>query len=117
MAVYRGQTNTLSQIQAMARMRITTPSEAVAFMRALAPLNEQVAAVLQRTSISTTLGQNKQIEQPAPEPTPEPAPVPEPDKPFQPEDFGEDEGYSEKSKEERVAQLKTAKKVKKEKEK
>ena len=106
--LYRNQTDTMSQIQMLAQMRITTVPEAVAFLRAMAPINAQIAQVLQRASINL----QHQAQAPA---TPAPAPVepivaPEPDKPFEPEDLSTDEGFSEKEVEEKVAKLKAARK-------
>lgn len=110
MPVYRNQTSTISQIQAMGNMRITTPQEAVAFLRALAPLQQQVAYVLQRSSLATQQNINrsvqvqKQAEAPAPTPTPEPVST------FVPEDLTTDEGFTEKEVEEKVEKLKKARK-------
>lgn len=113
MPVYRNQTPTIAQIQMMSRMRITTAQEAVAFLRAIAPLNEQVAYVLQRSSLREQQAANaadmatRKVED-----TPAPAPVvtPEPEKTFVPEDLSSDEGFSDSEIEEKVAKLKKAKK-------
>jgi len=98
----------------MSHMKITTPQEAVAFLRAIQPLQEQVAFVLQRKSIVDQQVVNRaQAAQAAAtpvEPTPEPAPVVEPEKPFEAEDLSTDEGYSDKEVEEKVEKLKKAKK-------
>ena len=114
MPVYRNQTNTMSQIVNLSHIRITNTQEAVAFLRAIQPLNEQVAAVLQRSALKAQQQINKaQIAAaPAPAPIPEPTPVPEPDKPFEAEDLSSDEGYSETEVEARVEKLKKAKKSK-----
>ena len=107
--VYRNQTNTLSQITMLSRMRITTTQEAVAFLRAIQPLNEQVAAVLQQASLKRQQAINKQsIPAPVP-PAPEAIPAPEPEKKFEAEDLSSDEGYSESEVEKRVETLKKAK--------
>ena len=118
MPVYRNQTNTMSQIVNLSHIRITTTQEAVAFLRAIQPLNEQVAAVLQRSALRAQQQINKaQIAAaPAPAPAPEPTPVPEPDKPFEAENLSDDEGYSDKEVEEKVAKLKKAKEAKAKKE-
>lgn len=111
--IYRNQTNTISQITMMSHMKITTPQEAVAFLRAIQPLQEQVAFVLQRKSITDQQVVNRAQAVTAPvEPTPEPTPVVEPDKPFEAEDLSTDEGYSDKEVEEKVEKLKKAKKSK-----
>lgn len=111
MPVYRNQTNTMTQIVNLSHIRITTTQEAVAFLRAIQPLNEQVAAVLQRSALRVQQQINKaQIAAaPAPAPAPEPTPAPEPDKPFEAEDLSNDEGFSDKEVEEKVAKLKKAK--------
>lgn len=112
--IYRNQTNTIAQITMMSHMKITTPQEAVAFLRAIQPLQEQVAFVLQRSSLRTQQEVNKAqaiVEKPV-EPTPEPTPVVEPEKPFEAEDLSTDEGYSDKEVEEKVEKLKKAKKSK-----
>lgn len=110
--IYRNQTNTLAQIQAMARMRITNSQEAVAFLRALAPLQEQVAFVLQRASIVRQQEINRASQVPVQEtPAPAPTPVSAPET-FVPEDLSSDEGFSEKEVEEKVEKLKAARKKK-----
>ena len=110
MPVYRNQTNTMTQIVNLSHIRITTTQEAVAFLRAIQPLNEQVASVLQRSALKAQQAINKQVA-PAPQKveTPAPTPVVEPDKPFEPEDLSAEEGYSDKEVEEKVAKLKKAK--------
>ena len=109
--IYRNQTNTLAQIQAMGRMRITNSQEAVAFLRALAPLQEQVAFVLQRASIARQQEINKVSQVPVQE-APAPAPVVSAPETFVPEDLSSDEGFSEKEVEEKVEKLKAARKKK-----
>lgn len=93
----------------MSRMRITTPQEAVAFLRALAPLNQQVAYVLQRSSLNLQHDINRQQPAPVVE-APAPTPVVEPEKTFVPEDLTSNEGFSEKEVEEKVSKLKKARK-------
>lgn len=112
MPVYRNQTSTLSQIQAMANMRITTPQEAVAFLRALTPLQTQVAYVLQRSSLNLQQNINREIQKPVPEPAPIEAPAPIQQETFVPEDLSSEEGFSEKEVEEKVEKLKAARKKK-----
>lgn len=113
MSVYRNQTPTLAQIQAMSRMRITKPQEAVAFLRAVAPLNEQVAFVLQRASLREQQNINKSVTVDyAPEVVEaEPTPVQEIPKTFVPEDLSSDEGFSDSDVEKKVAKLKAASKT------
>ena len=112
MPVYRNQTPTLSQIQLLGQMRITTAQEAVAFLRAMAPLNEQVAFILQRTSLREQQAINAANLASRPAPTPvEPTPTVEPEveKTFVPEDLSSDEGYSDTEVKDRVNKLKKAK--------
>lgn len=108
--IYRNQTSTMSQIQMMGRMRITTPQEAVAFLRALAPLQTQVAYVLQRSSLSIQQNINREVQKPIAEPTPVETPAPVQHEAFVPEDLSSEEGFSEKEVEEKVAKLKKARK-------
>lgn len=112
MAVYRNQSNTMSQITMLSRLRITTTQEAVAFLRAIQPLHEQVAAVLQTASLKRQQAVNRKAV-PAPVTPIEPTPAPEPEKKFEPEDLSSDEGYSEQEIEARVEKLKAAKSTKK----
>lgn len=109
MPVYRNQTDTLSQITMLSRIRITTTQEAVAFLRAIQPLHEQVAAVLQTASLKRQQEINRQAA-PAPvTPELEVTPAPEPEKKFEAENLSSDEGYSEAEMEARVERLKKAK--------
>lgn len=108
--IYRNQTSTMSQIQMMSRMRITTPQEAVAFLRALAPLQTQVAYVLQRSSLNIQQNINREVQKPISEPTPVETPAPVQHEVFVPEDLSSEEGFSEKEVEEKVAKLKKARK-------
>lgn len=115
--LYRNQTNTMTQIQLLAQMRITTVPEAVAFLRAMGPINAQIAQVLQRTSINLQ-HQSQAPVQPMPNNNvrpdlqPEAQEVVEPNAPFKAEDLSTDEGFSEAEVEEKVAKLKAAKKSK-----
>lgn len=115
MPIYRNQTSAISQIQAMSRIRITTPQEAVAFLRALAPLHEQVAYVLQRSSIRSQQNANRidntvrEMNRRAAAATPV-SPVPDPTTTFEPEDLKTEEGFTESDIEEKVAKLKKARK-------
>lgn len=124
MAIYRNHTPTLSQIQALGNIRITTAQEAVAFLRALAPLNEQVSYVLQRSSLReqqvkniTTAQMRADMEAEAKQTTTTSTPTqtivePVSDKAFVPEDLSSDEGFSETEVEEKVAKLKKARRKK-----
>lgn len=105
--IYRNQTPTMTQIQLLAQMRITTVPEAVAFLRAMRPINDQIAGVLQRAS----LAQLRTYNQPKPEPeqVEQPKPEPEPQKVFVPEDLVTEEEYSEEDAKEKVSKLKAAK--------
>lgn len=114
MPIYRNQTNTMSQIQALSRIRITNAQEATALLRALMPLYEQVAHILQVTSVARTLTRNaikrdkeaQATTQPAPIPT-----VPEPTAPFTPEPIDTEEGYSQSDVEAKLETLKKATKT------
>lgn len=112
MGIYRNQTPTMAQIQAMSRIRITTPQEATAFLRTLAPINEQIVYVLQRASLMVqresnkidTAMRNAAVKQ-------QTAPVaPEPVTTFEPENLQTEEGFTESDIEEKVAKLKKARK-------
>lgn len=109
MPVYRNQSNTIMQITQLSHLRITTTQEAVAFLRAIQPLQEQVAFVLQRKAIADQQVVNRAQAVKPVEPIPEPTPVVEPEKPFEAEDLSTDEGYSDKEVEEKVEKLKKAK--------
>lgn len=108
MPLYRNKTNTLSQITMLSNMRITTVQEAVAFLRALPPLYNQVCAVLQRRSVSEVMQKSQeksQKVQPAPAPAPEPvAPEPSVVK-VEPEKFENEGGYSAEETEKRIKEL------------
>lgn len=109
MPVYRNQTNTMTQITMLNRLRITTSQEAVAFLRAIQPLHEQVAAVLQKESLRKQQDLNRRAV-PAPViPEPEIIPNPEPEKNLVPEDLSSDEGYSESEIEAKIEKLKKSK--------
>lgn len=109
MPVYRNQTNTMTQITMLNRLRITTSQEAVAFLRAIQPLQEQVAMVLQRESLRKQQDLNRRVIPTPTTPEPAPAPAPEPEKKFEPEDLSSDEGYSESEIEAKVEKLKKSK--------
>ncbi len=109
MAIYRNQTNTIQLITNLSHIRITTVQEAVAFLRAIQPLQTQVAEVLQRSSVRLQQSVNRAqttVQAPAPVPTP----VEEPAKVFVPEDVTTEEGFSDSEVEAKVEKLKKAKK-------
>ena len=70
--LYRNQTNTLTQISMLSRIRITNSQEAVALLRAMGPLYEQICAVLQRESIKDQYIANRKAAAPEPEVEAEP---------------------------------------------
>lgn len=109
MAIYRNQSNTITQITNLSHIRITTVQEAVAFLRAIQPLQEQVASVLQRSSLRVQQQVNR-TQAPAPTPVPESKIVEETPKVFVPEDLSTEEGFSDEEVEAKVAKLKKAKK-------
>ena len=114
--VYRNQTQAIDEIKRMQRIRITTKAEAVAFLRALAPLHEQVAGVLQRTSIAEQHAMNRVPKETPKEDNPyiraaqeaKAAKQAEVPKTLVPEDLSSDEGYSESEIEAKVEKLKKA---------
>lgn len=110
MPIYRNQSNTMTQITNLSHLRITTTQEAVAYLRAVQPLNEQVAAVLQRAALQNQHSLNQVVKPVAPQP--EPAPTPEPEKKFVPEDLSSDDGYSDAEVEAMVARLRKTKETK-----
>jgi len=99
----------MTQITMLNRLRITTSQEAVAFLRAIQPLQEQVAMVLQRESLRKQQDLNRRVIPTPTTPEPAPAPAPEPEKKFEPEDLSSDEGYSESEIEAKVEKLKKSK--------
>ena len=115
--VYRNHTSAMGLIQMLGSVRISTTQEAVAMLRAMQPINAQIAAVLQRAGLREQQLINRsvqrtvqEVEQPVVEQTELPtAPV------FTPEDLTTEEGYSEEEIEAKVAKLKSAKKVAKKK--
>ena len=109
---YRNQTNTIQLITNLSHIRITTVQEAVAFLRAIQPLQEQVASVLSRSSVRAQQDINR-AQAPAPAPAPAPTPVEEPAKVFVPEEMDTEEGFSDSDVEEKVEKLKKAKAAKK----
>lgn len=109
MAVYRNQTNTISLITNLSHIRITTVQEAVAFLRAIQPLQEQVASVLQRSSVIAQREINR-AQAPVPAPATQPTIVEEPAKVFVPEEMDTEEGFSDSDVEAKVEKLKKARK-------
>lgn len=114
---YRNQTPAISAIQAISKIRITNPQDAVAFIRTVQPIYEQIASVLLKESLFRQHHANKVAfaAAPQPEPVQEVKPVEAP-KTFVPEDLTTDEGFSEAEIEEKVSKLKAsrAKKAKEE---
>lgn len=105
--LYRNQTNAMSQIQALGRMRITTVPEAVAYLRIQSTINTQIAQVLQTASIRM----QSSMQAPA-QPQPvvkEPTVAPEQTQAFEAEDLASDEGFSESEIDAKVEKLKKAK--------
>ena len=107
---YRNQTNTIQQITNLSHIRITTVQEAVAFLRAIQPLQTQVAEVLQRSSVRIQQDINRatrptHVSEEKVTPVVEEVP-----KVFVPEELTSDEGFSDADVEEKVAKLKKARK-------
>lgn len=115
MPIYRNQTNTMSQIQALSRIRITNAQEATALLRALGPIYEQVAHVLQATSITRTLIRNmakRDKETPAPLTPSSTTDIQLHDAPFTPEPIDTEEGHSQSDIDAKLETLKAAKSTK-----
>lgn len=111
--VYRNYSSTQQKIQMVSQLRITNREEAVAFLRAVANINEQIAAVLQRENLQDLAIKNRKIAQEKkPEVIQEEAvaaiatEVVEEDVP----NFEETETHSEEDVVSRIKQLKKAKK-------
>lgn len=105
MAIYRGQTTTQEKIQAIATLRITTKAEAIAFLRAIANVNMQIADILQRQEIAAVSARNQTIKPIAEAVKVQSTPVvEEPEEPM----FEDKEEHTKSEKESRVAKLKKA---------
>lgn len=88
-------------------LQITTKEEAVVFLRAIARINEQIANVLYRSTMSEIASKNRPAVNPTPPTTPTTAYVPEPKEPT-PVVIEEEETHTESDAESRVEQLKKA---------
>lgn len=105
MAIYRGQSTTQEKIQAIATLRITTKAEAIAFLRAIANVNLQIADILQRQEIAAVSSRNQTIKPIETAKAVQETPVvDEPEQPM----FDEQEEHTESEKESRIAKLKKA---------
>lgn len=107
MAIYRGQTTTQEKIQAIATLRITTKAEAIAFLRAIANVNVQIADILQRQEIAAVSARNQTIK-PIEEAKKAQEAVSEPNQFDEPVTFEDDEVHTEEQKESRISKLKKA---------
>ena len=104
--VFRNQATTKQKIQMISSLQITTKEEAVVFLRAIARINEQIANVLYRSTMSEIASKNRPtVNHTTPAPTP--AYVPEPKEPT-PVVIEEEETHTEGEAESRVEQLKKA---------
>lgn len=112
---YRNQTNALTTVQMLGAVRITSVQEAVAMLRAIQPILTQIATVLQRSGLREQQLINRSMVVRAKQETPQPEVEEVPQPVFVPEDLSTEEGYTEDEIEAKVAKLKSAKKVKKEK--
>lgn len=115
--VFRNQASTVQKIQMISSLRITTKDEAAAFLRAIASINEQIAAVLQRSSMADLAERNKAK---TPAPTPTPNKIPEEPKEAVPVNISDEDEHTEDDaqarKEQLLAAVKKAKPKKEEKE-
>ncbi len=109
MAMYRGQTTTMQKIQAVSSLRITTREEAIAFLRAIADVNNQIAGILQRQNMQELAVKNstppvvKEAEE-----VQEVEPVVE--TPAEETPFEEEEGHTEEQKKSLLDKLRKANK-------
>ena len=104
---YRNQTSTITKINMIANLKITTTQEAVAFLRAIANVNMQIAQVLQNSSLKEQQLINHLHTMSSPTP-PQPEPVtPTPAKDLEPEVFTEEKS-SEDEVEDKINKLKEA---------
>ena len=115
--VFRNQASTVQKIQMISSLRITTKDEAAAFLRAIAAINEQIAAVLQRSSMADLAERNK-AKNTAPAPTPTPNKIPEEPKEAVPVNISDEDEHTDDDaqarKEQLLAAVKKAKKEEKE---
>lgn len=107
MAIYRGQSTTQEKIQAIATLRITTKAEAIAFLRAIASVNVQIADILQRQEIAAVSARNQTIKPIEKAKEIQETPVVE-DKEEVPVSFDDEEEHTEDQKKNRLEKLKKA---------
>ena len=107
MAIYRGQTTTQEKIQAIATLRLTTKAEAIAFLRAIANVNLQIADILQRQEIAAVSARNQTIKPIAEAEKVQDTPVVE-EKADVPISFDNEEEHTEDQKKTRLEKLKKA---------
>ena len=107
MSIYRGQTTTQEKIQAIATLRITTKAEAIAFLRAIANVNVQIADILQRQEIAAVSARNQTIKPIEQAKEIQDTPVVE-EKEEVPVSFDNEEEHTEDQKKNRLEKLKKA---------
>lgn len=107
MAIYRGYTTTQEKIQAIATIRITKKSEAIAFLRAISNVNMQIADILQRQEIAAVSARNQTIK-PIEEAKKVQETTSEPEQLDLPISFDDEEVHTEEQKESRLSKLKKA---------
>ena len=61
MAMFRGQTTTQQKIQAITTLRITTKSEAIAFLRAITNIEIQITDIHQRSNMQEFAAVNQVV--------------------------------------------------------
>lgn len=105
MAFYRGQTTTQQKIQAIASLRITTKSEAIAFLRAISNIEIQIADILQRENMKEVAARNQTIKPIEEAKEVQEVPVKEEEETVT---FDDEEEHTTTQKKSRVAQLKKA---------
>lgn len=111
---YRNQDTTMQKIQMIAGLRINTMQEAVAFLRCLSAIHNQIAGVIQREALKKVQELNRAAQPPITEPEPQPVAVSNPIEAdtLVPEDLSDKVEYTESEVEARVAALKAASKPK-----
>lgn len=111
---YRNQDTTMQKIQMIAGLRITNMQEAIAFLRCLSAIHNQIAGVIQREALKKVQEVNRAAQPTITEPEVQPVAVSNPIEPdtLVPEELSDKVEYTESEVEARVAALKAASKPK-----
>lgn len=108
MAMYRGQTSTMQKIQAVSTIKITTPEEAIAFLRAISNIEVQIAGIIQRQSLQAVSARNQSAPKPIVEEAEKAQEVPAETSAEETVTFDDDEEHTEEQKVSMVERLKGA---------